>query len=251
MRFCFSPSSVFFLMIRRPPRSTLFPYTTLFRSQHVLHEHLDRTLEAVQHVVQGDDPAIDDMWREQVQVLLGAGVTMIAVDPEEPDRAVPPTREVAGEGDVHFDLVGEAGLRQRPAKIVVRRGPTAQVGVGARGRGERVDGDDLAEAIARGYRRQTDRRFPLEAADFEDRPTTGSCRRDQREKAGFPLGQEAGCGPHALPRFRSGGAEVGREAHERRSTGWVSLRDKTTQSLRETPPASPLAVTRRSARTPP
>src|SRR2546425_11841731 len=25
----------FFLMIRRPPRSTLFPYTTLFRSQSV------------------------------------------------------------------------------------------------------------------------------------------------------------------------------------------------------------------------
>src|SRR5258707_2721319 len=28
----------FFLMIRRPPRSTLFPYTTLFRSRH----HQDR-----------------------------------------------------------------------------------------------------------------------------------------------------------------------------------------------------------------
>src|SRR5690349_21985225 len=27
-----SPSSLFFLMIRRPPISTLFPYTTLFRS---------------------------------------------------------------------------------------------------------------------------------------------------------------------------------------------------------------------------
>src|SRR3712207_8181017 len=26
---------LFFLMIRRPPRSTLFPYTTLFRSDHV------------------------------------------------------------------------------------------------------------------------------------------------------------------------------------------------------------------------
>src|SRR5574344_2346246 len=26
--------SFFFLMIRRPPRSTLFPYTTLFRSFH-------------------------------------------------------------------------------------------------------------------------------------------------------------------------------------------------------------------------
>src|SRR2546430_3899026 len=36
----------FFLMIRRPPRSTLFPYTTLFRSEqahphvrHLLHRH--------------------------------------------------------------------------------------------------------------------------------------------------------------------------------------------------------------------
>src|SRR5436190_12247599 len=27
------PRWVFFLMIRRPPRSTLFPYTTLFRSE--------------------------------------------------------------------------------------------------------------------------------------------------------------------------------------------------------------------------
>src|SRR5260370_21840991 len=25
-------------MIRRPPRSTLFPYTTLFRSRHVMHD---------------------------------------------------------------------------------------------------------------------------------------------------------------------------------------------------------------------
>src|SRR6266581_5091161 len=30
---CYS-FSFFFLMIRRPPRSTLFPYTTLFRSPH-------------------------------------------------------------------------------------------------------------------------------------------------------------------------------------------------------------------------
>src|SRR3712207_8570473 len=38
-------SEFFFLMIRRPPRSTLFPYTTLFRSQahdpvrHRPHRH--------------------------------------------------------------------------------------------------------------------------------------------------------------------------------------------------------------------
>src|SRR2546422_6259941 len=34
---CLSCVVFFFLMIRRPPRSTLFPYTTLFRSaQHLL-----------------------------------------------------------------------------------------------------------------------------------------------------------------------------------------------------------------------
>src|SRR2546425_10006121 len=31
-RCCIFAMSFFFLMIRRPPRSTLFPYTTLFRS---------------------------------------------------------------------------------------------------------------------------------------------------------------------------------------------------------------------------
>src|SRR2546422_8471855 len=40
-------------MIRRPPRSTLFPYTTLFRSRiralahlEVLHDHRDRVVRA-------------------------------------------------------------------------------------------------------------------------------------------------------------------------------------------------------------
>src|SRR5438067_5833925 len=32
----------FFLMIRRPPRSTLFPYTTLFRSRRAACVHLRR-----------------------------------------------------------------------------------------------------------------------------------------------------------------------------------------------------------------
>src|SRR3990172_6834571 len=35
---------LFFLMIRRPPRSTLFPYTTLFRSQPQDHVGLDHRL---------------------------------------------------------------------------------------------------------------------------------------------------------------------------------------------------------------
>src|SRR2546422_7377916 len=36
--------SFFFLMIRRPPRSTLFPYTTLFRSP--LHQLFDERRES-------------------------------------------------------------------------------------------------------------------------------------------------------------------------------------------------------------
>src|SRR3712207_7483008 len=36
----------FFLMIRRPPRSTLFPYTTLFRSRHVVAGDGQSVLEA-------------------------------------------------------------------------------------------------------------------------------------------------------------------------------------------------------------
>src|SRR3712207_8408906 len=34
-------------MIRRPPRSTLFPYTTLFRSKQLLESHPRATLLAV------------------------------------------------------------------------------------------------------------------------------------------------------------------------------------------------------------
>src|SRR3712207_9481830 len=43
----------FFLMIRRPPRSTLFPYTTLFRS-----EHPGRGREVERGRVAGQDDAI-------------------------------------------------------------------------------------------------------------------------------------------------------------------------------------------------
>src|SRR5438445_10126297 len=38
--------SFFFLMIRRPPRSTLFPYTTLFRSLLLAAAHAARELLA-------------------------------------------------------------------------------------------------------------------------------------------------------------------------------------------------------------
>src|SRR2546423_12497760 len=40
-------SIFFFLMIRRPPRSTLFPYTTLFRSQKEIAEMQNETQKEI------------------------------------------------------------------------------------------------------------------------------------------------------------------------------------------------------------
>src|SRR3712207_8351512 len=55
---CLFSHSFFFLMIRRPPRSTLFPYTTLFRSVRVgvavVLDALDQGRGAVTHTDDGD-----------------------------------------------------------------------------------------------------------------------------------------------------------------------------------------------------
>src|SRR3712207_6871959 len=63
----------FFLMIRRPPRSTLFPYTTLFRSGRRLRVVLDREhravleLEAAVRAVEERDMRLLDMPRQAVE----------------------------------------------------------------------------------------------------------------------------------------------------------------------------------------
>src|SRR5215204_7436586 len=48
----------FFLMIRRPPRSTLFPYTTLFRSQRA--PHVGQTAGDALHEVAERGDGLDD-----------------------------------------------------------------------------------------------------------------------------------------------------------------------------------------------
>src|SRR3712207_8702369 len=56
--FCF-----FFLMIRRPPRSTLFPYTTLFRSNEILR------IQHIQHPELGSIHAIHPRSEEHTSEL--------------------------------------------------------------------------------------------------------------------------------------------------------------------------------------
>src|SRR3712207_8240172 len=62
-------------MIRRPPRSTLFPYTTLFRSQRAEHVHLSVERRSL-------DRCADVRLRSQVEARLRADLV------EEPAQVV-------------------------------------------------------------------------------------------------------------------------------------------------------------------
>src|SRR2546429_8469520 len=73
----------FFLMIRRPPRSTLFPYTTLFRSQRqilrqILGQHRRRAVCLL----------------EIVAVVGGRGAALMRLDGTEGQRSEEHTSEL-------------------------------------------------------------------------------------------------------------------------------------------------------------
>src|SRR5256886_17226831 len=55
-------------MIRRPPRSTLFPYTTLFRSR------VEKLLISAQHAEGAEDKLPDALWEHVVTPVLPAGL---------------------------------------------------------------------------------------------------------------------------------------------------------------------------------
>src|SRR5688572_31129163 len=78
----------FFLMIRRPPRSTLFPYTTLFRSEYFFDHGFRDILYAV-GMVPGKVPRVARLTRR------GARITTI-VDSVEGARALAAASEKAG-----------------------------------------------------------------------------------------------------------------------------------------------------------
>src|SRR3989304_5259828 len=81
--FSYLSAYFFFLMIRRPPRSTLFPYTTLFRSGHPRGDLRDHRLAVGEGVTpgvhapdleEGDHPAQELLRQRLVQVGQGAQV---------------------------------------------------------------------------------------------------------------------------------------------------------------------------------
>src|SRR5256885_15659606 len=95
--------SFFFLMIRRPPRSTLFPYTTLFRSYR-------GSAPATAAIVSGETQFMfDNLTASLVHIKAGKlhpiAVTGAQREPELPN--VPTTTEL---GLQDFDKVGWMGF---------------------------------------------------------------------------------------------------------------------------------------------
>src|SRR5437588_12111734 len=64
---------VFFLMIRRPPKSTLFPYTTLFRSETEALRLLADSTAAVRLV-----PDLSQAFRDRKSTRLNSSHTVIS-----------------------------------------------------------------------------------------------------------------------------------------------------------------------------
>src|SRR5258706_16225329 len=106
----------FFLMIRRPPRSTLFPYTTLFRSQRYAGL-IGKFRDAV--------AAFDVEFRE----------VLVIADRDEVDRAKMGVEPQRG-GELLAVDIGVVGPGGRPG-IAALRGGDRGIGVAIGGRGTR------------------------------------------------------------------------------------------------------------------
>src|SRR2546421_10710716 len=70
---CVAPDLLFFffLMIRRPPRSTLFPYTTLFRSPPIRHPPPARARSSRRGACARPAPALEPALDQREQAVLG------------------------------------------------------------------------------------------------------------------------------------------------------------------------------------
>src|SRR5688572_32821176 len=101
-------------MIRRPPRSTLFPYTTLFRS---IYSKLSRTVrklarelnKEIELILRGEDTELDKMMVEELTDPL-MHIIRNALDHgiEPPDE-----RRAAGKSPVGRVKIGRASCRER------------------------------------------------------------------------------------------------------------------------------------------
>src|SRR3989454_11882693 len=88
-------------MIRRPPRSTLFPYTTLFRSVRALH----LKTAAIMLLDSGDRDLVVDAFRGGARGIFYRGYPFKALS--KCIRTVHDGQVLASNGDVEFMLKSE------------------------------------------------------------------------------------------------------------------------------------------------
>src|SRR2546430_15803178 len=112
----------FFLMIRRPPRSTLFPYTTLFRSEPAVEVHRSGD------VADGDDARLARLAPAEAQVeqlgqraAHGAAQSDAAAPAIRSPPAARPRREAAGDARGDPLDVGEL-VRAERAEVLLHDG---------------------------------------------------------------------------------------------------------------------------------
>src|SRR2546430_12445355 len=67
-------------MIRRPPRSTLFPYTTLFRSHRILQDLRIDGIEPGERLVQHEELGLVQDGRDELHLLLHALRELVHAD---------------------------------------------------------------------------------------------------------------------------------------------------------------------------
>src|SRR2546430_10872709 len=102
----------FFLMIRRPPRSTLFPYTTLFRSA-LWHER-DISHSSVERVIFPDSTILVDYMLAKMTAI----VTDMRVFPKRMERNLELTQGLVYSGQLLQDLVEKGMPRDEAYKAV-------------------------------------------------------------------------------------------------------------------------------------
>src|SRR3712207_8900959 len=68
-------------MIRRPPRSTLFPYTTLFRSAHSTLQKISRLVEEAQAEKAPAELFVDRFSRVYTPIVVAAAAVLAVVPP--------------------------------------------------------------------------------------------------------------------------------------------------------------------------
>src|SRR2546430_10248606 len=186
----------FFLMIRRPPRSTLFPYTTLFRSPQGKDHPVDP----------GADRRRDQRRRQWARDHLGRGRGRGA-GPRHHRRHGPGAggrQGVRGRGEEHD------GVRRVHRDPPGRGGPAAHLGAAARPHGA--------------YRRRREKGRPG--------PGQAAGGRRARSHAALPQGaaRETGDGPRALAVMET--VRLDREIHQTTAPGGVLVLTERVPSVR-------------------